>query len=47
MDVASRGNPFVIVNEGPTEMDHSATVRLEGKAGTLMPALVDALVDAT
>ena len=46
MDVASRGLPFVIVNEGPTEMDHTATARLEGKAGILMPQLVDALTDA-
>jgi len=46
MDVASRGEPFVIVNEGPTEMDHSASARLEGKAGTELPALVNALIDA-
>jgi NAD-dependent deacetylase len=46
MDVAARGKPFVIVNEGPTEMDHTATTRLDGKAGTLLPALVDALIAA-
>ena len=44
MEVAGRGEPFVIVNQGETEEDRAATVRLEGPAGTIMPALVAALV---
>lgn len=44
LEVASRAEPFVILNQGPTELDHVATVRLEGKAGTLLPLLVHALI---
>jgi NAD-dependent deacetylase len=44
MEVAARGEPFVIVNRGETEQDAAATVRLEGAAGDLMPDLVAALV---
>lgn len=44
MEVAARGEPFVIVNRGETEQDRAATVRLEGAAGELMPRLVTALV---
>ena len=40
----SRGEPFVLVNRGETEMDRAATVRLDGAAGDLMPDLVTALV---
>jgi NAD-dependent deacetylase len=40
LDVASRGAPFVIVNDGPTDHDGVAAVRLEGRAGTLLPQLV-------
>jgi NAD-dependent deacetylase len=37
------GKPMVIVNRGPTEADYLATVRLEGSAGELLPALVDGI----
>ena len=43
LEVASRGEPFVIVNMGETDMDDLATARIEGKAGTILPALVEAL----
>lgn len=43
--IAHEGRPLVIVNQGPTEADHLATVRLEGAAGVLLPALVSALVE--
>ena len=33
------GKPMVIVNEGKTEMDRLATVRLEGRAGTVVSDL--------
>jgi len=42
--VADRRCPFVILNMGPTEADRLATVRLEGKAGELLPCLVTAVV---
>jgi NAD-dependent SIR2 family protein deacetylase len=38
---ARRGVPFVIVNEGETDADALADVRLEGKTGTLLPALFE------
>jgi NAD-dependent deacetylase len=44
LEVAARGEPFVIVNRGETEEDHAATVRLEGMAGEIMPELVAKLV---
>ena len=39
------GKPMVILNQGPTEADGLATVRLEGSAGETLPALVARLVD--
>ena len=39
---ARRGVPFVIVNEGDTDADTAADIRLEGKTGTLLPALFEA-----
>ncbi len=41
--VADRNHPLVILNMGPTDADRMATVRLEGKAGELLPSLVAAL----
>ena len=38
-----RGAPLVILNLGPTDWDGLATVRLEGKAGEVLPELVAAL----
>ncbi|MFQ5553974.1 MAG: NAD-dependent deacetylase [Acidimicrobiia bacterium] len=43
LQVATRGDPFVIVNQGPTDHDAIATVRIEGKAGEALPPLVGAL----
>ena len=43
--VADRGYPVVILNMGPTDADQIATVRLDGRAGTLLPPLVEALAD--
>lgn len=46
--VADRGLPLIILNMGPTDADELATVRLEGRAGDLLPNLVTALkVQAT
>ena len=41
--VADRRHPLIILNMGPTDADSLATVRLEGKAGELLPRLIDAL----
>ncbi len=40
LEVASRGAPLIIVNDGPTDHDDLAAIKLEGKAGELLPALV-------
>ena len=40
LGMARDGKPMVIVNQGPTEADFMATVRLEGAAGDLLPPLV-------
>ncbi len=45
LEAAGRGAPLVIVNQGPTEMDHLARVKLDGPAGTVLPALVDLLLE--
>ena len=44
LDVAGRDRPFLIVNEGPTDQDRIATLRLEGRAGDLVPRLVAGLI---
>jgi len=44
LDVVDRGNPMVILNQGPTEHDFRATVRLDGPAGVVLPKLVDRLI---
>ena len=43
LEIASRGATFVIINNGPTDLDSVASIRLEGLAGTLLPQLVAAL----
>jgi NAD-dependent deacetylase len=43
LQVAARGEPFVIVNQGPTDHDGLATLRVDGMAGAVVPALVAAL----
>lgn len=37
---ARRGAPYVIINQGPTDQDHLATVRLEGNLVEILPQLV-------
>ncbi len=44
LEIASRGEAFVIINNGPTELDDVASIRLEGMAGTLLPQLVNAII---
>ncbi len=44
LTAAGRGVPYVILNRGETDHDAIATVRLEGAAGELVPALVGALI---
>ena len=41
---AQQGHPLVILNRGATEMDRLATVRLEGAAGVVLPALVQEIL---
>lgn len=43
LEVAERGRPLIILNRGPTDHDHMATVRLDGAIGDLLPPLVDAV----
>ena len=44
LEIASRGDTFVIINNGPTDLDTVASIRLEGLAGTLLPQLVGAII---
>jgi NAD-dependent deacetylase len=39
LEVVRRGAPLVIVNMGDTDHDHRATVKVEGSAGEVLPAL--------
>ena len=43
LEVASRGEPFVIVNMGRTDHDRVATVKVEDRAGRVLPRLVAGL----
>ena len=45
LEIASRGDSFVIINKGPTYLDSLASIRLEGMAATLLPQLVSAIVN--
>lgn len=40
LDARDNGALYVIVNQGPTEQDREAHIRLEGRAGELLPELV-------
>lgn len=40
---AERGQPVAIVNLGPTRGDGEATLKIEGRLGVTLPALVEAL----
>ena len=44
ISMTREGKPMVIINRGPTEADHLATVRLEGAAGEVLPPLVSSLL---
>ncbi len=44
LDVVRRGGPMVIVNLGPTDGDRLAAARIDGKAGDVLPLLVDAIL---
>lgn len=41
MRAASRSLPIVIINKGPTEADHLATVKLDAGIGEVLPDIVD------
>lgn len=41
--VADRNRPLIILNLGPTDADELATIKLEGKAGEILPKLVAGL----
>jgi NAD-dependent deacetylase len=43
IDPARRGVPTVIVNLGSTDHDHLARVKLDGRAGDILPSLVEGL----
>ena len=42
---ARRPMPVVVINQGPTDADYLATVRLEGGIGEILPAIVDGILD--
>jgi len=44
LEVAGRGAPMIIVNMGATDHDHRATVKVEGRSGEIIPALVEKIV---
>ena len=44
LEAKETGSAYVIVNQGPTEQDHVADVVVEGAAGEVLTALVEALV---
>jgi NAD-dependent deacetylase len=39
LQMARTGRPLVIINQGPTDLDEIATVRIEGASGRLLPEL--------
>ncbi len=43
----SRAVPYIIINQGPTEHDSLATLRLEGDVTDILPPAVEALAQAT
>ncbi len=43
LEIASRGDVFIIINNSPTDLDSLASLWLEGKAGTVFPQLVSAI----
>ncbi|GBD85324.1 NAD-dependent protein deacetylase [bacterium BMS3Abin02] len=47
LEAVSRGAPLVIANLGPTDRDDLATVRVDGPAGSTIPAIVEKLLGAS
>ena len=43
LEIASRGEVFIIINNSPTDLDSLASLRLDGMAGTVFPQLVNAI----
>jgi NAD-dependent deacetylase len=43
LEIASRGEVFLIINNSPTDLDSLASLRLDGMAGTVFPQIVDAI----
>jgi NAD-dependent deacetylase len=43
LEAVGRGVPLVIVNRGPTEHDHTASMKVDGSAGQALPHLVAAI----
>lgn len=43
LEIASRGEVFIIINNSPTDLDSLASLRLDGMAGTILPQLVGAI----
>ncbi len=43
LSAARTGVPMVILNLGPTDLDHIAAVKLDGMAGEILPDLVSAI----
>lgn len=46
ISMAREGKPLVIVNQGPTEVDHLATVDIHGSAGEVLPRLFARILGA-
>lgn len=44
MAARRRGAPLVIVNQGRTDQDHWAHVKIDGPAGEIVPQIVDAII---
>jgi len=44
LEVVERGQPMVIVNQGATDHDRLAVVKIDGQAGEIVPTLVSTLI---
>ena len=47
LEVADRGNPFVIINRGPTDLDPIADLVVDAAAGEALSRLVTGLASTT
>ena len=43
LEIASRGEVFIIINNSPTDLDSLASLRLDGMAGEVFPLVVKAI----